>query len=94
MVKVTAFDVPYCVVTTTGPVQLFVGTSREIEVLLHEVVGSDTPFSVTLPGAVRKFWPAIVICVLGSAVAGVMLVITGAGTLTVTTADADLVESA
>jgi hypothetical protein len=62
--------------------------------LLHDVVGSDTPFNITLPGAVRKFWPAIVICVLGRAVPGVILKITGAGTFTVTVAEADLVESA
>jgi hypothetical protein len=55
MVKVTAFDVPYRVVTVTGPVQLLVGTCSEIEVLVHEVVGTVTPFSVTVPGELRKF---------------------------------------
>jgi hypothetical protein len=93
-VKVTAFDAPYCVVTTTGPVQLLVGAGREIDELPHEVVGSTTPFSVTLPGDARKFCPLMVICEPGDAVAGDRLVITGAGTFTVTVAEADLLASA
>ena len=92
MVSVTALDVPYCVVTVTSPVQLFVGASKEMEVLPHEVVGKDTPFSFTVPGDERKFWPVIV-TVAPSAAGVVMLVITGSGMLTVTVADADFVES-
>jgi hypothetical protein len=62
MVSVTALDVPYCVVTTTDPVQLLVGTFSEIDVFVQEIVGTDTPFSATVPGELRKFWPAMVIC--------------------------------
>ena len=93
MVRVTVLDVPYWVVTATGPVQLLVGTCKEIDVLLHEFVGTDTPFSVTVPVELRKFCPVIVICDPGAA-GEVILVMLGNGTATVTVAEADLVVSA
>jgi hypothetical protein len=93
-VNVTAFEVPHCVVTVTDPVQLFVGTVIVIAVLLHEVVGTVTPFSETDPDVVRKFCPMIVTCALGEAGDGATLVIVGSGMLTVTVAAADFVVSA
>jgi hypothetical protein len=81
------------VVTATDPVQLLVGAVRVIDVLVHEVVGTVTPFRITVPVELRKFWPEIVTAAPG-ATGEVMPVIEGRGTLIVSIAEADFVVSA
>ncbi len=93
IVSVTVFEVPYCVVTATDPVQLLVGACRLMEVFVQPVVGTVTPFNVTVPAVLRKFCPVMVTGPPG-ATGVVMFVIVGRGTLIVTEAEADLVVSA
>ena len=68
-------------VTITGPVVAAVGTGAVMEVAVHAVGVAVVPLkvSVLLPCALRKFVPAITTDVFTAPVAGVRLVIVGAG---------------